>query len=168
MAHILHRSHTRDGLWRKRLGMGRIGPRMTWHIKALSAGLTVRCALMFAVMLIAGCSTQHFESTHSSDAVASCIAKGWEECGASGFKVPVTMEKQTNGYFVGCALQSFYAIPTGTKHSLFPIWAEVNDTNSGSVTTYHRSYQIFHGRIDKAVRNCQEPNECDIPDTNQG
>jgi len=115
---------------------------------------------MFVVMLIAGCSTQHFESAHSSYVVASCITKGWEGCGASGFKVPVMMEKQTNGYFVGVALgSSWTAIPSGFKHPMYPVWAEVTDTNSGSVTTYHRAYQIFHGRIDKAVRNCQEPNQ---------
>jgi hypothetical protein len=116
---------------------------------------------MFVVMLIAGCSTQHFESAHSSYVVASCIAKGWEGCGMSGFKVPVIMEKQTNGYFVGVATPqlSRYGIPSGIHHPEYPVWAEVTDTNSGSVTTYHRAYQIFHGRIDKAVRNCQEPNQ---------
>jgi hypothetical protein len=110
-------------------------------------------------MLIVGCSTQHYASVHSSDVVASCIMKEWEQCGASGVKVPVLMERQTNGCFVGIELQQpLYAIPTGSNHSSFPVWAEVTDTDSGSVTTYHRAYQLFHGRIDKAVQTCQEPN----------
>jgi hypothetical protein len=150
-------------LWRKRLGMGRIDPHMTRHIKALSSGLTVRCALIFAVTLIAGCSTQHFESTQSSYVVATCIEKGWEQSALS--KVPVIVKKQANGYLVVPVLdKSLISILCGSKHPPYMVWAEVTDSNSGSMTTYFRARPIFHDKIDKAVRNCQEPNDCNIPD----
>jgi hypothetical protein len=110
------------------------------------------------VILGSGCSTQHLTSGHSSSTVAACIAKEWEQCGMSGFKVPVMMEKQTNSYFVGIAVgSSFYQFPSGLNHSSYPVWAGVTNTAGGSETVYHRAYQIFHGRIDRAVRKCQEP-----------
>lgn len=75
-------------------------------------------------------------------------------------KVPVILEKQNNSYFVGIAIPTgWYGIPSGAKNSRYPVWAEVTDTDSGSVTEYHRAYQIFHGRIDKAVCECQDPNQ---------
>ncbi len=114
---------------------------------------------MLVFILICGCATQNFKSVHSSHAVASCIAKEWEQSGMSG-KVPVILEKQNNGYFVGVAIPTgWYGIPSGAKHSRYPVWAEVADTDSGSVTEYHRAYQIFHSRIDKAVCECQETNQ---------
>jgi len=117
-------------------------------------------ALMVIFLLICGCATQSFKSVHSSDVVASCIKNGWEHSAWSGLKVPVIIEKQNNGYFVGVALGSdFYTLPSGLKHPSYPVWAEVTDTDSGSVTEYHRAYQIFHGRLDKAVCGCQEPNQ---------
>jgi hypothetical protein len=131
--------------------------------KVLSAGSTMRCALIFVVMSIAGCSTQQFKSEQPASVVASCIEKGWEQSALSG-KIPVITEKKANGYFVAPVFEkSIISILCGSKHPPYMVWAEVTDSNSGSMTTYFSARPIFHDKIDKAVRNCQEPNQCDTP-----
>ena len=147
--------------WRKRLMMGRIYPRIMRHSKVLCAGSTMRCALLFAVMLIAGCSTQYYKSEYSSEVVARCIEKEWHRSMTHG----VLIERQPNGiYFVAVTPRlPASAFPSGLKHPLYTCWVEVNDTNSGSVTTYHRPFPNFHAWRDKAVQNCQEPNDCNMP-----
>ena len=106
---------------------------------------------LVCVMLNSGCSTQHITSVHLAHVVAACIAKEW------GQIAPVVTKEQTNGCFVGVALggPGFVVLPSGLKHASYPVWAEVTDTASGSETVYHRAYQIFHSRIDQAVRKCQ-------------
>jgi len=117
-----------------------------------SAWVPMHVAIVMIVVLSAGCSTQHFTSAHPADVVASRIAGGWEHCAASG-KLPVLLERQGSVYFVGVpGFSAWYGIPSGTRHSKYPVWAEVKDTDSGSATTYHKAFQVFSGKLDNAVR----------------
>ncbi len=112
------------------------------------------------MILIAGCSTQQFKSEKPASVVASCIVKGWEQSSMSG-KTPVIMEKQANGYFVATVLDKSIVVSAlcGSKHPPHLVWAEVTDTNSGSLTTYYRARPIYNDKLDKAIKNCQEPNQ---------
>jgi hypothetical protein len=113
--------------------------------------------ILFVVLieLLSGCSTQHFNSQHSSLVVATCIASRWEKVGMAG-TIPVLIERQDNGYFVAVFL-GWLLIPSGLKHPAYPVWAEVTDTVSGGSTTeYHWAMQIMHGKLDKSVLDCQE------------
>jgi len=49
-------------------------------------------------------------------------------------------------------------IPIGFEHPTYAVWAEVHASGSGSKTKYHRALQIRHGRIDRAVKECQGNN----------
>jgi hypothetical protein len=112
---------------------------------------------MALVVFSAGCSTRHFKSVPPADVVAACIADKWKDCGMSGFKIPVTIERQTNGYLVGIAMGTvWHGLPSGAKHPGYVVWAEVMDTDTGSNTEYHRAYQIVHGCIDRGVVDCQD------------
>ena len=113
----------------------------------------MRFLILLLVVLLTGCSTQYFRSAQPASVVASCIAREWEHCGSPGFKVPVFTKQLTNGYFVGVTMPSMYFGPS------CPVWAEVTNTTSGSITKYHRELQIFHGRLDRAVTKCQETNQ---------
>ena len=113
----------------------------------------MRCAVLLLMVLCAGCSTQYFNSALPASVVASCIANEWERCGSPGFKVPVFTKELTSGYLVGVAMPSMYFGPS------CPVWAEVTNATSGSVTKYHRELQLFHGRIDSAVKTCQEAHQ---------
>jgi hypothetical protein len=110
---------------------------------------------MTLAVLSTGCSTQHFKSVPPAH-VAACIANKWENCGMSGFKVPVTIERQTNGSFAEVVMATaWYGPPSGAKHPGYVVWAEVTDTDSGSITEYHRAYQIVHECFDRVVVECQ-------------
>jgi hypothetical protein len=116
---------------------------------------------MLFLFLVAGtlsaCSTQHLKASASADAVASCIATRWENCAAPGFKLPVRKEKQAAGYFVGTSIGSMYfGLPSGAKHSNYPVWAEVTETAQGSETEYRKAFQFSSACIDKVVYECQE------------
>jgi hypothetical protein len=125
-------------------------------MSARSARVSMHVALVALIALTAGCSTQHFTSPHPANVVAKRIATGWEQCAASG-KLPVLLERQDKCYFVGVAMPSLWlGLPSGTRHSNYPVWAEVVDTDSGSVTTYHKAFQIFSSKLDSAVRKSQE------------
>jgi len=50
----------------------------------------MRCALLFMAMLIVGCSTQHFERRAFIGCCRLLYYEEWEQCGASGVKVPRT------------------------------------------------------------------------------
>jgi hypothetical protein len=126
--------------------MGNVGDRM--RIPATLVALM--CGL-----LSSGCSTQHFTSVHPAHVVAASIEREWNQICPL-----VVTEEQTNGYFVGFALgHPVFMLPSGLKHPSYPVWVEVTDTASGSETVYHRAYQVFHGRMDKAVRQCQQTNQ---------
>lgn len=105
-----------------------------------------------------GCSTVTYNSRRSASDVAQCIAKRWENSGSSGYKVPVSVERQERGYFVAFALQGpfFSPIVFDRKHPTYSVWAEVNESPSGSATEYHRAFQFMHKKIDRAVHECQE------------
>lgn len=116
---------------------------------------------MRLLLLIAGalsaCSTQHHKASASADVVASCIAAGWENCAASGFKLPVHKERQDTGYFVGAAIGSaYFGVPSGAKHSNYPVWAEVTETHQGSETEYRKAFQFSSACIDRVVHECQK------------
>jgi len=115
----------------------------------------MRSVILLLMVLCAGCSTQYFKSAQPASVVARCIANEWEHCGSPDFKVPVFIKQETNGYFVGVSMPSVYFGPS------CPVWAEVTNTASGSVTRYHRELQIFHGRLDRAVQKCQDANNND-------
>lgn len=113
-------------------------------------------AIATLIVFGAGCSTEHFTSARPANVVASRIAAGWEQCAAAG-KLPVARERQDKVYFVGVPLMMcWYGLPSGFRHPDYPVWAEVVDTDSGSATTYHKAYQIFHGKLDSVVRKSQE------------
>ena len=113
--------------------------------------------LFLAAAALSACSTQHLKASASADAVAACIAARWESCAASGFKLPVRKEKHATGYFVGAAVGSLYfGLPSGAKHSNYPVWAEVTETEQGSQTEYRKAFQFSSSCIDRAVRECQE------------
>lgn len=113
--------------------------------------------LVLAVGALSACSTQHHKASASADAVASCIATGWENCAASGFKLPVRKEKQATGYFAGAAVGSVYfGMPSGARHSDYPVWAEITETDQGSETEYRKAFQFSSACIDRVVYECQE------------
>ena len=120
----------------------------------------MRCFFTFLIVLISGCSTMNYSGTLPSQAVAQCIANEWRRCGATGYTVPVRIDRQSNGYFVGVELR--YCLDPliyGKKHPEYAVWAEVTDSNPGSATEYHRAMQISHNCIDNVVRKCQEQNQ---------
>ncbi len=112
---------------------------------------------MIAIVAVVGCSTQIYKSAYPSQAVAQCIAQRWEKVGMAG-KVPVSIEKIDNGYFVGVELHPMLFTPCimGLKHPFHAVWAEVKDNGPGSVTEYKWALQVVHGKIDKAVLDCQK------------
>jgi hypothetical protein len=83
--------------------------------------------------------------------------KGWENSGATSIKVPVSIIKTDNVYFVGVELNYlFNPIPLGLEHTDYAVWAEVRESTDGSETKYHRALQFSHKRIDRVVKECQE------------
>lgn len=113
--------------------------------------------IIIAILLIpAGCSTFTYKSERSAFGVAECIAGHWRKSGATSIEVPVSLTKTDNTYFVGVELgYVLNPIPLGWEHPGYAVWAEVRDSGSGSETKYHRALQIMHGKIDRAVRECQ-------------
>jgi len=111
--------------------------------------------LFLHIVLLAGCSTRFLQAPLSANAVASCIEERWKQCGAPGFTVPVIKERTSVGYFVGGATAGMWAFPSGSKHSAYSVWAEITETDAGSRTEYHKSYQFSSSCIDKAVQECQ-------------
>lgn len=113
--------------------------------------------LFLVAAALSACSTQHHKASASADVVASCIAAGWEDCAASGFKLPVRKEKQAAGYFVGAAVGSaYFGMPSGAKHSDYPVWAEIKETDQGSETEYRKAFQFSSACIDRVVHECQK------------
>ena len=114
--------------------------------------------IVIAVLLFtAGCSGFTYKSERSPLSVAECIAGRWRQCGATGIAVPVSITKTDNTCFVAVELgYVFNPIPLGFEHPNHAVWAEVIESGSGSETKYHRALQITHGRIDRAVIECQE------------
>lgn len=113
--------------------------------------------LIIAVLLVSGCATVTYKSTRPASVVSKCIAEGWKKSPKSGYMAPVSLTKFEQYYFVGVELGGgWYSLPSGTKHPSYPVWAEVRDSASGSVTEYHRAYQITHKRIDRVVQECQK------------
>ena len=113
--------------------------------------------LIYALIMSSGCTTLHYASNRPALDVAECIAAGWKKAPKSGYELPVSLETKGEHYFVGVELRNWYGpLPTGTKHSTYPVWSEVSETEGGSTTEYHRAYQIIHGTIDRIVKECQE------------
>lgn len=112
---------------------------------------------LIAIVAVAGCSTQMYKSSNPSQMVAQCIAERWERVGMAG-KVPVSIDKIENGYFVGVELHPMPFSPCilGLKHPFYAVWAEVKDDGPGSVTEYKWALQIVHEKLDKAVMECQQ------------
>lgn len=112
---------------------------------------------IITVLFISGCATVTYESTRPASVVSKCIAEGWKKSPESGHMLPISLTKSEQYYFVGVELGGgWYSLPSGTKHPSYPVWAEVSESPSGSVTEYHRAYQITHKRIDRVVQECQE------------
>jgi hypothetical protein len=127
-------------------------------LKRARIGQGAMCAVLIVEgALGTGCATVNHSSAQPSEIVATCIARGWERCGASGYKVPIVMQPMEGGYFVGFpSLSWYYSIPSGAEHSTYPVWAEVIQSETGSETRYRRAYQITHQCIDGVVRTCQQ------------
>lgn len=123
--------------------------------------------LVVIVLFLPGCSTVTYNSKRPPQEVADCISMRWTNSPSSGYKAPISNEKQEQGYFVAFALGRpfFSPIIFGNKHPLYPVWAEVKESPSGSTTEYHRAFQIWHKNIDRAVEECQEEsrNTCKRP-----
>lgn len=111
-----------------------------------------------AMMLISGCATMNYSSSLAAAEVSECIAAGWRKSARSGAKVPVSLTKTEQYYFVGVELHPTFPSPvvTGTEHPFYAVWAEVRDAPLGSSTRYHRAYQFTHGVIDRVVVDCQK------------
>lgn len=115
-----------------------------------------RDLLIIALLFASGCATVTYNSNRPASVVSNCIAEGWKKSPTSGYMLPVSLTKFEQYYFVGVELHNWFGPPpTGTKHSTYPVWAEVSESASGSVTEYHRAYQITHKRIDRVVQECQ-------------
>lgn len=118
----------------------------------------MRWILIIYVLLTTGCSASTYKSELSALVVSECIADKWANAGASErYKVPIAVEKQEDGYFVAFSLQRLFFSPIifGLKHPTYSVWAKVTETANGSTTEYHRAFQIWHARIDRAVQDCQ-------------
>jgi hypothetical protein len=112
---------------------------------------------IIALILASGCATVTYNSDRPASVVSECIAAGWKKSPKSGYVLPVSLTKLEQYYFVGVELHyCFSPLPMGKKHPTHPVWAEVRESASGSVTEYHRAYQIKHERIDRVVQECQE------------
>jgi len=109
-------------------------------------------------VLTVGCSTFDYTSERPAEDVANCIADGWRHSPWSGYPAPVSVTEQDAYYFVGVELHPTEPAPlaTGIHHPTYAVWAEVRAKPTGSTTTYHRAYQIWHAKIDAAVVGCQE------------
>ena len=114
--------------------------------------------LICAVTILSGCATSIYDSNRSAANVAECIAAGWKKSPKSGYDLPVSFVKNEGRFFVGVSLGGgWYGIPSGARHSSYPVWAEVSESVAGSTTEYHRAYQVSHDVIDRVVRECQGP-----------
>jgi len=113
-----------------------------------------------AIVAVSGCSTQYYKSADPPQMVAQCIAQRWQKVGMAG-TVPVSIEKIDNGYFVGVELHPLLFSPCimGLKHPFHAVWAEVKDDGPGSVTEYKWALQVVHGKLDKAVLDCQQTSD---------
>jgi len=113
--------------------------------------------LVIIALIASGCSTVTHNSRRPPLEVADCITMGWTNSPSSGYKAPISIEGQEQGYFVAFDLGRplFSPIIFGLKHPLYPVWAEVKESPSGSTTEYHRAFQIWHKKIDRAVEDCQ-------------
>ena len=116
-------------------------------------GIAMRAFILAVVVLSTGCTTQHVTSVHPTHVVVSCIAQQWNDCGSSGFKVPVYVEREPNGYILGVGRYLFF-VKKG-----YHVWAQVTDTGSGSATEYNRDRDCFG----QAVQACQGPSPGCLP-----
>lgn len=113
------------------------------------------------MLLISGCATKNYNSRRAAVDVAGCIAAGWRNSASSGVKVPVSITRTGQCYFVGVELHPTIPslVVTGLDHPFYAVWAEVLDAAQGSSTKYHRAYQFSHGVIDRVVVECQSVKE---------
>jgi len=110
---------------------------------------------LVAALLMTGCSTVSYTSQKSAAEVSDCIAKGWREVSGSGVKMPVTLTKSRDYYFVDVVLVRDFP----TNLPLRSMWAKVRPRQpedvGGSSTEYRQNLQIKHDRIDRVVKECQ-------------
>lgn len=71
------------------------------------------------------------------------------------FKIPVELENTPDSWFVGISVATISKLPSGWKHGTYKVWTEAVDADGGSNVVYRRAYQIFHGCLDRAVRECR-------------
>lgn len=107
--------------------------------------------LLFTLLVLPACATMTYTSSRSALDVSGCIAGGWRTVSSSGHEMPVSLSSAEDYYFVDAILVRDFPtfIPT---HSM---WAKVWDSPTGSVTEYRRNFQIWHGKIDRVVMECQ-------------
>jgi len=115
-----------------------------------------RACLLIILSIVSGCTTTTYTSRNSAEGVSTCIAEGWRGTPSSGIKLPVSLTKEPDYYFVDVVLVRDF--PTFIPfHS---IWVKVRplttDPLGGSTTEYRRNFQIMHKKIDKVVATCQE------------
>lgn len=108
-----------------------------------------------AVLMAAGCTTTTYTSQKPAGAVSECIADGWRSVPDSKAKLPVTLTKTSDYYFIDVVLVRDF--PTGLP--IHSTWAKVRPSplgdTDGSVTEYRRNFQIMHKKIDRVVQECQ-------------
>jgi len=123
-------------------------------------------AVVVVLLSAVACVTRNYQSEQPPGVVSSCIARGWRGAGASGYGVPISVEELENGYLVALALAAppFSPVIFGLKHPRHSVWAEVTEAPQGSMTEYHRAFQITHARIDRVVVECQTPDRGPLPD----
>jgi len=117
---------------------------------------------LLPLLVLSGCATFHYESTHSRRAVTECIASGWENSNLNpDSQIPVMVEDLTDSFLLVAALPSPF--PSGTKHPKWAVWAEVHDKEQGSTTEYRRVAQFFHEKLDYTAQDCQQRAEEGAP-----
>lgn len=111
--------------------------------------------LIATLLLFAGCSTVTYTSQKPAVEVSQCIANGWRDVSGSGVKMPVTLTKSRDYYFIDVVMVRDFP----SNLPLRSMWAKVRpsqpDDTSGSSTEYRQNLQVSHGRIDRVVKECQ-------------
>lgn len=111
--------------------------------------------LFIAVLLTTGCSTVSYTSQKPAVEVSHCIADGWRDVSGSGTKMPVTLTKSRDYYFVDVVMVRDFP----SNLPLRSMWAKVRpslpDDAGGSSTEYRQNLQVRHNKIDRVVKECQ-------------
>ena len=105
-----------------------------------------------------------YQSQHSAEAVSDCIARGWRKVPDSGIELPVSLTKDKDYYVVDVVLVRDFPTFMPFHSMLARVRPLSADVSGGSMTEYHRNFQIWHQKIDGVVIRCQEnPEQPPLP-----